>query len=453
MIPVALTIAGSDSGGSAGIQADLKTFSALGVHGCSVITALTAQNTMGVREVHPVPLEFIEAQLDAVLEDLDVRAFKTGMLYSSEVMDLVYDRMKDSGVNFYVLDPVMIAASGSRLVREGEERSLRKLASIATVVTPNKMEAEFLAGIKIESEEDMIEAARRILKIGCEAVLVKGGHLGGDTVVDVLATSDGYLEVLRSERIEVPPLHGSGCTLSAAITAYLARGYSVLDSIKLGREFVLEAIRRGYVVGKGGLHTVNPGGKVLDGFERFEALDDIRRALEILESCEKISLLIPEVGSNVARAIENARTREDVVGVRGRIRRDSRGRLLHFGFWFGEADHTARLVLAARSLDPRIRAVMNIRFDELIVDLCRMLGLRVVEIDRSREPPEGSTMDWAVREAFSILGEVPDVIYDRGAPGKEPMVRILGRSAVEVAKRVCEIAEKYHQVSESGEKR
>ncbi len=249
-VPRALTIAGSDSGGGAGIQADLKTFSALGVFGTSALTALTAQNTTGVFAVHEVPPEVVAAQIDAVVEDIGVDAAKTGMLSSAPIIEAVADRVRHHRIGNLVVDPVMVAKSGAPLLRpEAQDALRREILPLAAVVTPNLPEAETLLGRTIRDLAGMREAARALRDLGPRAVLVKGGHLQGDAV-DVLYDGEEF-EELRAPRVPSSYTHGTGCVLSAAIAAYLSKGLPVREAVRRGKEFVTEAIRYGLPLGKG----------------------------------------------------------------------------------------------------------------------------------------------------------------------------------------------------------
>jgi hydroxymethylpyrimidine/phosphomethylpyrimidine kinase len=249
-LPIALTIAGSDSGGGAGIQADLKTFHQFGVFGTSVITAVTAQNTRGVSAIHAIPLPDVVAQIDALADDLPPAAFKTGMLATARLVAAVADAIRRHGLPRYVMDPVMVATSGDRLLERAAERSLRdELLPLATVVTPNLEEAAILSEMTVESLDDMAAAARRIVELGASAALVKGGHLRGDAV-DLLW--DGVEQRLwRRPRIETRHTHGTGCTLSAGIAAGLARGDDLVRSVDRATRFVGRAIAAAPALGKG----------------------------------------------------------------------------------------------------------------------------------------------------------------------------------------------------------
>ena len=250
--PIALTIAGSDSGGGAGIQADLKTFHAFGVFGTSAITAVTAQNTVGVRAVHPIPASVVRAQIDAVADDLRPAAIKTGMLATLELVGTVAEAIADLdlGAN-YVLDPVMVASSGDRLLdRDAERAMIGRLVPLSRIVTPNLDECAILVGHAVLTVDDMEAAAGALVAEGARAALVKGGHLEGDEVADVL--HDGReLRVFRRPRIATRGAHGTGCTLSAAIAAGLARGRDLLPAVQDALEFVQRALASAPGLGSG----------------------------------------------------------------------------------------------------------------------------------------------------------------------------------------------------------
>lgn len=250
-----LTIAGSDSGGGAGIQADLKTFAALGCYGMSVITALTAQNTVDVTGIHAVPPEFIAEQIDAVLGDIGADAVKIGMLHSPAVIETVAERLTRHGARNIVLDPVMVAKSGASLLQEEAVQALRDLLlPIAAVVTPNLPEAAILLQMPIAGEEQMQECCRRLASMGPAAVLLKGGHLPGDRSPDLLycRAEDSWL-TLEAARVETSNTHGTGCTLSSAIAAGLAGGCSVQEATRRAKAYITAALTAGagYRLGSG----------------------------------------------------------------------------------------------------------------------------------------------------------------------------------------------------------
>jgi hydroxymethylpyrimidine/phosphomethylpyrimidine kinase len=239
----ALTIAGSDSGGGAGIQADLKTFAALGVYGSSAITALTAQNTLGVQGVYPVDPEFVGQQIDSIMSDIGADAAKTGMLFSAEIIQVVAACARRWGIEKLVVDPVMVAKSGDRLLREDAIDALtRELLPLAYIITPNLGEASVLAGFEVQDKPAMEQAARAIHALGARIVVVKGGHLAD--CADDLVYDGAEMRWLPAEHIDTPHTHGTGCTFSAAIAAFLAKGHTPLEAIARAKDYLTERFGR-----------------------------------------------------------------------------------------------------------------------------------------------------------------------------------------------------------------
>ena len=251
LVKTALTIAGSDSGGGAGIQADLKTFAAHGVYGTCAITAVTAQNTLGVTTFEPMPADLVTAQIEAVVSDIGADAAKTGMLANAAIVEAVAAAIEDLDVPWLVVDPVMIAKSGDRLLDDEALGAIKsELLRRAFVVTPNVPEAEALSGVTIRTDEDRRVAARRIVALGAAHVVIKGGHLPSAEIVDLLYDGHQFLE-FRAERVPGRHTHGTGCTFAAAIAAHLARGRTLQEAIPLTQQYLAGAIRNGPDLGKG----------------------------------------------------------------------------------------------------------------------------------------------------------------------------------------------------------
>ncbi|SDP65851.1 bifunctional hydroxymethylpyrimidine kinase/phosphomethylpyrimidine kinase [Desulforhopalus singaporensis] len=250
-----VTIAGSDSGGGAGVQADLKTISACGCYAMSVITALTAQNTVGVSAIHPVPVDFVRQQIGAVMDDIGTDAVKLGMLYSSELIEAVSGQLSEYRMKNIVLDPVMVATSGEKLVRsEAVEALKRFLIPKADLITPNVPEAEVLLERKISTRDDLEHAAEQLSELGCDNVLIKGGHLADGSCSDLLYLGREKKSLwFDADRIATNNSHGTGCTLSSAIACGLAKGETLAEAVRLGKEYVTGAIAAGadYQIGSG----------------------------------------------------------------------------------------------------------------------------------------------------------------------------------------------------------
>ena len=438
MMAIALTIAGSDPVGGAGLQADLKAFEAVGVHGCSVVTCVTSQNTRGVSDIMPVPPDHVASQLKAVLQDVELDAVKTGMLFNSRTIDTVVGTLRRSGAPI-VVDPVLVSTTGSMLHEKGFVDTLvKKLLPMATLVTPNVHEAEELCGVKVRDERSAKKAARAIIELGPEAVLVKGGHLKGPESVDYLAT-DGRLVKIASPRMAAD-VHGTGCALSSFIAANMAMGMSLEDSVRRSKGMIFKAILMRENVG-GGVPCVNPlavlrieAGKV----DMLERLEEAARELEQILGPE----LVPEVGTNIGYATLGALEDDEVAAFTGRIVRvgDRVRRLGCAGF--GASKHVSRIVLAAGSRDPDVRCGMNIKFNDDNLYACRRADLSIATFDRAEEPKGVSSMTWGVLRAMEKARKVPDIIYDRGGHGKEPMIRLLGESPEDVVLKLRRIASK-----------
>jgi hydroxymethylpyrimidine kinase/phosphomethylpyrimidine kinase len=439
-----LTIAGSDSGGGAGIQADLKTITALGGFGMSVITALTAQNTLGVQGIHEVPADFIVKQFDSVATDIGVDAAKTGMLASSEIMKVVAEKVREYGIHKLVVDPVMVAKGGAMLIREEAKKTLiEELVPLAYVITPNVPEAEELAGIDITNSEAMKRAAGIINEKGAKNVLIKGGHMAGDAL-DILYDGRDYFE-FRSERIETQDTHGTGCTISAAIATGLAQGMSVYDAVKRAKEYITTAIRFSLRIG-GGHGPTNHMAYVFRESHRYHCIKELRDAASQLTE-GKCGNIIPEIQSNLVYALPYAGSVAEVAGIPGRIIRvGDKAETLHDPD-FGASSHVARIVLTVMKYNPEYRSAMDIRFSDEIVRLCKELGYDVDSFSRADEPAdvkkrEGSSLEWGTKDVLSRRDIIPDMIFDRGDVGKEPVIRILGRTPAEVVGKVLTVSER-----------
>lgn len=435
-----MTIGGSDCSGGAGIQADIKTFAAQGVYGTSVLTAITAQNSQGVHEVHEVPVELVDAQIVAIMGDtgLAVDYAKTGMLYSAAMIDVVTKALRRYKIPF-VLDPVMKAGSGGILLEEDALTALiKQLLPLCTVVTPNVPEARFISGMEIRNTADAEEAARRIHKLGAEAVIIKGGHLESEIAAgkatDLLYNGGGFVEIsspiVKTERI----VHGAGCSFSAALASELAKGKKLRDAAAAAKKFVYDAIVSGEEVSS--MIVVDQVHELRKDADRYWTLENVKEAVRMLAKIEGFETIIPEVGTNIGMAIAGAASEKDVAAVDGRIVPTSEG--VNVGCVdFGVSSHVARLILRMMEQDKERRSAMNVKYTPEILLACKEAGLQIASFERAKEPADVKTMDWGVREASSEF--VPDVIFDLGAIGKEPMVRIFGNTAVEVAGKVKSI--------------
>jgi hydroxymethylpyrimidine kinase/phosphomethylpyrimidine kinase len=437
-----LTIAGSDSGGGAGIQADLKAITLLGGFGMSVITALTAQNTVGVHGIHEVPPSFVEKQMEVVLSDIGADAIKTGMLADSEIIRVVARKIRQYGLKYVVVDPVMVAKSGDSLLRkDAQEALIRELIPLAWIVTPNLPEASVLSGFKVNSIEEMRKAARRIHQLGAKHVVVKGGHLKGKAV-DLLYDGKRFEEIV-APRIKTKNTHGTGCTLASAIATFLARGDTVYGAVRRAKTFITLAIESSLNLGKG-VGPTNPAAYVLREIERYQVIQELKRAMEVLKE-EKVGRLIPEVSSNLGYALPFAEGVDDVAAFPGRIVRFRDSVTTYSDGEFGASQHVANIILTVMKFNSEYCSAMNIRYSRETVAQLGRKGFLVGHFDRRLEPKrvkeqEGSSLEWGVGDVLRKMKRVPDFIYDEGDIGKEPMIRVLGRNPMEVVQKILKVA-------------
>jgi hydroxymethylpyrimidine/phosphomethylpyrimidine kinase len=441
-----LSIAGSDPGGGAGIQQDIKVFTVLGVYGSAVITALTIQNTLGVQGVLPVDADFVARQTTAVLEDIRPHAIKTGMLAGSRIIEAVSNAVSSS-VNdaILVVDPVMIAKDGTPLLEKEAVCVLKdRLLPIADVITPNIPEAEVLLEMRIPDAGAMRKAAIALLQLVKKggSVVLKGGHLEDSMALDVVATPNGVTE-LPHDRIQTMRTHGTGCTFSSALAVFLAGGCNVTEAAAQAKAFVTTAIRGAFNIGCG-IGPTNPIAPLENSLERFDVIRRLEEAAGHLLSMP-CRALVPEVQINIGYSLPWPDSIMDVAAFPGRIIGFKDGVKVVSCPEFGASSHVARIILTAMNFDPAFRSAMNIRFDEDYIKRAARLGLTVQEFSRDEEPEdvrvrEGSTLSWGVRMAIERADRVPDLIFDRGAAGKEPMIRLIGKGPADVVEKALKIA-------------
>jgi len=413
----ALTVAGSDSIGGAGIQVDIKAMSVVGVHATSVITAVTAQNTQGVDGIFPMPVDFIQAQLESVLKDCDIKAVKTGMLYSAEIVETVADILEDHEVPL-IVDPVMVSGTGCALCDDDLVKALKKkLIPICELVTPNKHEAEALAGMSIRNEDDITLACELIGKQG-SSVLFKGGHLKGPKVVDYLYLSSEF------NKLEYPRLnkagHGSGCCLSAFITANMAKGLDIVNAVMKSRDLIQESIASQYAIGKGDV-VVNPMVKLKGESDKFKILDAIDGAAEKIINIVPDEF-VPKGGMNIAYALKDAAGPEEIAAIDRRL-------VVHNGLLkkngpakFGAAEHLSYILLEIMKHDPKSRCIMSLAYRDDIINIMEEVGMTAVSVDMQKDK-----ISEATSKAIGIAGGIPDAIVDKGSK-KDRMIRLIARN-------------------------
>lgn len=438
-----MTIAGSDSSGGAGIQADMKTMSALGIYSCTVITAITAQNTLNVDHIFPLSADIIKKQIMSVLSDIPIHAIKIGMVYNNEIITAVSDILKNSKIPI-VLDPIISAGTGARLLEQEFLSDFKiKLLPFCDVVTPNIHEAEKLSGIKIKNENDIKKTALKIQKLGAKNVVVKGGHFKNNdkVIVDTILNERGKFALIKNPRMKIVEMHGSGCNFSAALTAFLAMKFPMVIACLMANKYVHNSIVNTVKIGKG-IPVNNPISLMYEESCRYKVIDELANAVDQLTRTKNFEKLIPESQSNIVYAIPNANNINEVAGVNGRIVKAGDRSVPTSGIKFGASKHVASSILEYMKTNQLVRSALNIKNEKRILDKCNRL-FRVTHYERKLEPKtiknrEGRSISWGVSTALSKNPDA-DIIYHTGDIGKEPMIIIFGQNPQEVVDKVKSI--------------
>jgi hydroxymethylpyrimidine/phosphomethylpyrimidine kinase len=387
--------------------------------------------------------EMIRKQIEAVAEDLGIDAGKTGMLHTEEIIRTVSSEVAKHKFPL-VVDPVMIAKSGAPLLKPEAVDALKNyLLPKATVITPNRFEAEKLADMEIKNLQDAEIASKKISEIGPKAVIIKGGHIEGSEAIDLLYYQ-GKTKKFSTPRLDVKTTHGTGCSFSAAIAAELAKKTDIPTAVEKAKRIVTLSIKFGLNIGKG-YGPVNPMAHLYRESSRYDVLINLEKAKKLLETNSKIATLVPEVGMNIAMAIPYLETIDDVAAIEGRIAKTCEGARAIGSPKFACSSHLAKYIIEVAKLDRRKRAAVNLKFSDKVLRLLKKRGLAVSFYDRAKEPEEikmieGMTIPWGVKVAISKVGKAPDVIYHRGDIGKEPMIVIFGEQAYDLAKLVVRLA-------------
>ena len=450
----ALTVAGSDPSSGAGIQADIRTFDRCGIHPFSIITAITYQSATHFYGYSSLS-EQLDKQLNAILSSYPVKFVKIGMIPDIKSLNIIVDYIKKYEL-YAVLDPVSISSAGERLSSEGLELKMEKiLFPIIKVLTPNIFEAEFYSNMDLkdmnkDNLSKLKEAASIILtkmyKTDLKeekAVIIKSGASAEDKILDLILinkqTEKGFNKIYKiSEKRKIDisgNIHGSGCVFSSAITAFLTKGYNIEQSVSMAEKFFNEKFQN--------IIELPDKGMVIDltlPKNKLEVINQIKEIYNYISEKKQFSKLIPEVRLNISGSLQDAKDKSEIAGIEGRITVINGYPKASGDIKFGVSDHTARLILTAKEIDQSINFVMNLKY---IPDLIKLIqeksDLKTYEFIRESQPnnirdKEHSTMQWLIREYIEKTGQrqIPDIIWDNGAKGKEPMIRLFGKNAKDI---------------------
>ncbi|HEX2407308.1 MAG TPA: bifunctional hydroxymethylpyrimidine kinase/phosphomethylpyrimidine kinase [Nitrososphaeraceae archaeon] len=447
----ALSIAGSDPSGGAGIQADIKTFSSLGVYGCSAITAITVQNTEKIIEIFPIPSTIVINQIKLILEDIKIDSIKIGMVYDESIITRIYDILKNENIPI-IIDPIFTSTSGQNLIKsEAMQVFIKKLLTIATITTPNIEEAIKLSGININTKDDIKKALQKIKDLGAKNVIIKGGrseegYYSSNESIDTLIEDNLKVREYSNPLLRIPENHGSGCNFSAALSAFISQGHEIPRACYLANEFVNKALQNLLDIGKGNPVVDTSITTSMSSF-KFQVIEELAKAIRELEEIKGMGRLIPETQSNFAYAIPTATNIMEVAGVKGRIVKiDEKEVKASSSIEFGASKHIASAVISYMTINPTIRAGFNLKYDKKIIELLQSF-LKVSEYERQLEPSEfkekeGHTIPWGIKEALQREPNA-NVIYHKGDIGKEPMIIVFGQNPKEVVAYLKRIIERY----------
>jgi hydroxymethylpyrimidine/phosphomethylpyrimidine kinase len=451
-----LTIAGSDPSSGAGIQADIRTFDRIGVYPFSVITALTYQTASEFFGFKSLSDE-LDSQLKALFDIYPIKYVKIGMIPDRKSIEILTKYINEYNL-CVVLDPVSISSTGKRLSKVGIEKEMeKKLFPIVTVLTPNVLEAAFytntdLKQLNLSSSKNFEKLAQSLLEklhpsdkpyTWEKAVIIKSAKSEKEKIYDILCLTEGRDKPLIFKSFEKPRtlfkgnIHGTGCVFSSAITAYLAKGCTLFQAIESAEHFFDEKFQKFIEL---------PGeGKVLDlsmSEEHLRVIEQIKEIYSFLSDKQYLSKFIPEVRMNISGALHNATKKQQVAAIEGRITIIDGYPFALGDIKFGVSDHTARLILAAKKFDPSINFVMNLKYNpQWISKLKKKSSLQLVEIKREEQPKkiknkEFSTMQWLINDVIKKNGKIPDIIWDKGSIGKEPIIRLFGKNSKDIINKL-----------------
>lgn len=442
---IALSIAGSDSSAGAGIQADLKTFSSLGVYGCTALTTITSQTGSGISGILQVSPKMIEKQIQAILDDITPDAIKIGMVYGKNAISSIRKVLKESKIPM-ILDPVMIAGTGERLLNSDAVTDLiTHLLPLSTVATPNKFEAEVISGLKINSVQSAITAAEKIRKKGASNVVLKGGHLPGRFSTDIILNSRNHVFELSNHRLSYDRMHGGGCTFSASLTAYVAKKYAIVDACRSANQFTHSSLKNRIVIGSKFIIN-SPFFKFYELADRYEVYSSLQRAIEMIEATPNFGKLIPETQSNLAYSISEPGGIDDIMAVKGRIVKVGDNAKPVSSLNFGVSKHIAAAILGYMKFRPNMRSAMNIKYNSRSILEARRF-FSVSSYDRTKEPKrskrrEGYSVAWGINQAL-LKNPTADIIYHQGDFGKEAMTIVFAPTPIDVVKKLKHILRYY----------
>ena len=428
-----LAIGGSDPSSGAGIQRDVKTFDSLNVYGLTVVTAITSQNTSKFGLIQPASKKILNDQIDSIFSDFSIKGIKIGMVYNSDIIKTIHKKLKNfSGP--IIIDPIIKSTTGGMLIQKSAIPDFKKyLIPLATIITPNKFEAETILKMKINSVKSLEKAAKSFLDMGAKGVVITGLGIEKDKITDFVQTGTFKEKIVGNKLKRIN--HGSGCTYSALLLFGLAQGKSISESANFAHRFTFDSIKEAQKIGKGIAIT-----KITKDKMSFE----LSQAIEQFIKIENISDRIPECQTNFVFSKKNPKSEKDILGISGRIVKAGNSVIQAGDLRYGASKHVAKAVLIMNEKFPQIRSGLNLKLEDETIYKLEKKGFMVKSYDRTKEPrkyknTEGSSIKWGISEALRRTKIPPDAIFHKGDFGKEPMILIFGRSPKNVIEKISNL--------------
>ena len=429
-----LSIGGSDPSSGAGIQSDIKTFDVLNSYGLTVITAITGQNTSNFGIIQPVSKKILKNQLELLISDFNIDGIKIGMVYNSEIIKTIHNELRNTKVPI-VLDPIIKSTTGGLLIKKTAIKDFKKfLIPLATVITPNKFEAEFLSQIKINSKKSLLKAAQKIQKMGAKNIVITGAETKDKRISDFIL--EEKTQYMISGKIIPKTNHGSGCNYSSSLLVSLTNGKALKESAKFSKQFTYNSIKNAKNIGHGieitQIKNTDPiQTELTNGINKFIRIKDIYKK-------------IPECQTNFVFSKTNPKSIKDVLGISGRIVKTGNNVRRVGDLAYGGSKHVATALITMNKKYPEIRSAINLKYNEETISKLRKIKLVISRYNRSTEPEkiktkEGSSIEWGIKSAIKKLEKPPDVIYHKGDFGKEPMIIIFAKTPALIIEKVSKL--------------
>ena len=429
-----LSIGGSDPSSGAGIQSDIKTFDCLNVHGLTVITAITSQNTSNFGMIQPVSQKMLKSQLDSIFSDFKVGGIKIGMVYNSKIIKTIHKECNDLKIPI-ILDPVIKSTTRGVLLEKSAVNDFKKLLiPLATVITPNKFEAEFLSKIKINSKKSLQTAAKQIQKMGAKNIVITGIETKNNQISDFILDNKNQYMIAGKKFFREN--HGSGCNYSSSMLFMLAKGKPLRDAVRFSKRFTENSIKNARRVGKGIVITHTKSEDMIQ--------TELTQAISKFISIRGIHKMIPECQTNFVFSKNNPKSINDVLGISGRIVKTGNAVTVAGELEYGGSKHVATALISINKKFPEIRSALNLKYENKNITKLKQKGIIISRYDRSFEPKnvkknEGESIKWGIKMAIEKLEKQPDVIYHKGDFGKEPMIIVFAKTPSSVIEKILKL--------------